>query len=96
MNAKIIFVILFLLVAGCSVSSIDDVKNETNVGKQVTIKGEVTNSVKLGEISGFILEDETGDIKVSSDSLPPEGEIIKVEGTLMKDTLLGYYIKKED
>jgi hypothetical protein len=87
---KLLFLPLLLLVA-CT-SSIADIKTDDNLGKKVTVQGEVKLSVKIGSLSGFILGDETGTISVQSDTLPEEGDIIKVSGTLTKDILLGYYI----
>lgn len=76
-----------------SVQTVEDVKKEDNIGKSVTVNGEVKTVIKIGQLSGYTLEDETGTIAVSSDDLPQEGEMITVRGTLIRDTLFGYYIK---
>jgi hypothetical protein len=56
----------------------------------------VQDTVNIGTISGFTLKDKAGDsIRVSSKSLPEEGTSLTVSGTLMKDTLFGWYIKSE-
>ncbi len=73
--------------------SISDVKTEDRIGETVKVRGEVTTVVKLGELSGYLLEDDTGTIAVSSDALPAEGTTVRVKGTLIRDTLFGYYIK---
>lgn len=82
---------LFLLTA-CA-SSIEEIKNPDNVGKKVTVSGTVKTSFKLGSISGYILEDETDSIGVSSQELPKEGTKKTVRGVLIKDTIFGYYVK---
>jgi hypothetical protein len=56
----------------------------------------VKNSVKIGSLSGFTLEDETGSISVRSDELPKEGVKVTVSGVLMKDTIFGYYIQAKN
>lgn len=98
MNNKYIATVLVIALAlliGCSTQSISEVKSEDNVGKKVMVSGTVKESIKLGELSGYVLEDDSGDkIKVSSDSLPAEGEDITVSGTLIRDTIFGYYIQK--
>lgn len=84
---------LFLLTA--CVQSIEEIKNPDNVGKKVTVSGTVKTTFKLGSLSGYILEDETGSISVSSVDLPKEGTKKTVRGVLIKDTIFGYYIKVE-
>ncbi|MBD3314064.1 hypothetical protein GF345_06485 [Candidatus Woesearchaeota archaeon] len=80
-----------LIIAGCA-QDISEVKQQDNVGDTVTVKGTVQNTIKLGKLSGYQVKDETGTIGVSSEALPAEGSEVTVKGTLIKDTLLGYYI----
>jgi hypothetical protein len=97
MNKKA-FIFLFLitiLVSGCAASRISDIATEENIGKTVAVFGKVASSIKLGELSGYQLEDSAGDkIFVSTDSLPKDGSSITARGTLIKDILFGYYIKQ--
>jgi len=74
-------------------SKIVDIKNGEHVGKTVTVRGIVQTTIKIGSLSGYTLKDNTDTIAVSSQQLPKEGETITVSGTLIHDTLLGYYIK---
>ena len=84
-----------LLLAGCT-ANIADIKDESHVGKTVVVKGTVENTIKIGKLSGYSLVDSRGDkISVSSASLPEEGKQVTIKGVLMKDTLLGYYIKAD-
>ena len=76
-----------------NVNKITDIKNEDHVGKTVTVRGIVQTTIKIGSLSGYTLKDNTDTIAVSSQQLPKEGETITVSGTLIHDTLLGYYIK---
>lgn len=87
----LLFAVIFLF--GCVATTIKDVKNPDFVGKKVTVSGTVQNTIKLGTLSGYTIKDETDTIAVSSESLPIEGTNISVSGILIKDTLLGYYIK---
>lgn len=90
----ILLVVTLAIVSGCIMrTSIENVKNLENVGKTVTISGTVQSTMKIGELSGYIIEDENESIAVSSQSLPEEGTNIRITGKLYKDTLLGYYIK---
>ena len=92
----ILLVVAVAIVSGCVMqTSIEDAKNLENVGGLVVVSGTVQNTIKIGELSGYIIEDETGSIGVSSESLPEEGTNIRVRGTLNRDTLLGYYIKTD-
>ncbi len=85
-----------LLLAACT-QSIAEVKKEENIGEKVSVAGTVKDTVKIGSISGYTLKDEAGDsIRVSSKSLPEEGTSVTVSGTLMKDTLFGWYIKTSE
>ncbi len=86
----LLFVLLFLV--GCS-SSIADVKVDENVGKSVVVSGVVESPIKIGKLSGYTLVDDSGSIRVSSENLPAEGDSVSVRGVLIKDSLLGYYIK---
>lgn len=62
------------------------------VGEEVLVKGVVKNSLKIGSLSAFQLADDASTIGVSSDSLPAEGKTVVVKGTVVKDTLFGYYV----
>lgn len=96
--ALIVVVVLITLLIVCIVSTQDitEVKKEDNVGKTVKVHGEVKTVLKIGSLSGYTLEDETGSIAISSESLPKEGDTITVKGVLIKDTLFGYYIKASE
>lgn len=98
MNKALIFVLLgsLFVLAGCTTQDIEDVKTSENVGEQVSVKGTVQTTVKIGSLSGYTLSDDTGSIAVASENLPSEGDEIKVSGTLIRDSLLGYYIKVEE
>ena len=85
--------IIFLLFLTACAQSISEVKDPQHVSKKVTVSGTVKTSFKLGSISGYILEDKTGSISVSSEELPKEGTQKRVTGILIKDTIFGYYVK---
>jgi hypothetical protein len=86
---------LILFITGCATQSIKDIKDADHVGTKVTVKGTVQNTIKIGSLSGYQLKDSNGDsIGVSSEKLPKEGDETIVRGILMKDTILGYYIKE--
>ncbi|MGM5481448.1 MAG: hypothetical protein ACQESE_03480 [Nanobdellota archaeon] len=80
-----------LLLTGCT-STVDDVKTEENVGETVAVKGTVKSPIKIGDLSGYTLVDETGSIIVASKDLPEEGEEVVARGELKKEVLIGYYI----
>jgi hypothetical protein len=93
-----VVIVLIILAAGAyfmfwNASKITDIKNGEHVGKTVIVRGVVQTTIKLGSLSGYTLKDNTDTIAVSSQQLPKEGETITVRGTLIHDTLLGYYIK---
>src|SRR5262249_35468894 len=99
MRFAIALLILGLLAFGCvQVTALGDIKANPDkyVGKEVTVKGNITSSIKLGQLSGFNLEDGTGTIGVKSDTLPPVGSETTVKGTVVKDTVFGYYILASD
>ena len=95
---RYIFIILgLMLFFGClgqSAITIKQIKDdpEKYLGEQVNVKGTVRNSFKLGELSGFTLDDGTESMLVSSESLPQEGKNVTVRGTVMHEALVGYYI----
>lgn len=89
----VLFVGLLFAVTACSVGTIDGIKTDANVGKTVTISGVVQSSFKIGSLSGYTVKDSTATIGVSAENLPKENSTVIVTGTLMKDTLFGYYIK---
>ncbi|PIN81582.1 hypothetical protein COV13_00815 [Candidatus Woesearchaeota archaeon CG10_big_fil_rev_8_21_14_0_10_32_9] len=89
----ILLLAVTLIISGCMATSIKDVKSPDYVGKTVRVSGTVENTIKIGELSGYTLKDKTDTIGVSSETLPVEGSKITVTGMLIKDTLLGYYIK---
>ena len=91
----------FLLLAGCTetkYTSLKDLKSnpEKYLGEKVVLNGTVKESVKLGKISGFQLQSDAESIYVSSESLPAEGKTVVVQGTLMNEVLVGYYVLAKD
>lgn len=91
----IIFVLVLLTLTACT-QSIPDVKSEDYVGKTVSVRGTVENTLKIGSLSGYSLVDDEGNkISVSSNELPEEGTKKTVKGVLIRDTILGYYIKAD-
>mgnify|MGYP006279606555 CR=1 FL=1 len=87
---------LSFILVGCSLMAqdIEEVKNESYIGEKIIVSGVVKESVKIGDLSGYILEDETGTIAVSSSDLPKEGEEVTVRGTLRKNIVM-YYIETD-
>ena len=94
----IAFLIIGLVIAttACSVKTIADVKKTENVGKTVTVQGNVQTTLKIGTLSGYRLKDATDSIVVSAQNLPKENTTITVTGVLMQDTIFGYYIKANE
>lgn len=91
----LVLILTTILLVGCASKSISEIKTESYVGKKVTVSGTVKNTIKFGTLSGYTLEDGTGSIGISTQKLPNEGKQVTVSGTLIKDTLFGYYIKIE-
>ena len=89
-----LLLISLLILAGCS-QSIANIKNEDYLGKKVSIKGTVQSSLKIGDLSGYTLKDESGEsIFVSSNNLPSNGETNHVRGTVKQIPILKtYYIE---
>ncbi|MFP4567481.1 MAG: hypothetical protein ACLFN8_00910 [Candidatus Woesearchaeota archaeon] len=94
MKYLLIFGALSLLfLAGCT-QSINDIKNEDKIGDRVVVRGVVDSSIKIGDLSGFVLVDDRDEsIAVASDDLPAEGENVIIRGVLMRDAIFGYYIQ---
>jgi hypothetical protein len=96
MHKKILIMgllISLLLISGCA-KEINEVKQDKYVDTQVSVKGTVQGTIKLGSLSGYTLKDETGEIFVASNSLPIEGDTKSVRGIVQKVPLIGtYYIE---
>ncbi len=98
MKAIIILLACLVLLTGCT-TSIEDIKENPDefMGETVTVRGEVSNVIKIGKLSGFTLTDIEGDkISVSSEELPKEGDTVSVKGVVMKEVLVGNYIHAKD
>ncbi|MGV8161742.1 MAG: hypothetical protein ACP5N2_00235 [Candidatus Nanoarchaeia archaeon] len=97
-NKRILIVLLLLsvlLVTGCA-KPISEIKEDRYVDTQVTVKGTVEGTIKLGDLSGYTLKDDSGEIFISSNSLPAEGDGKSVKGIVKKVPLLGtYYIQTD-
>lgn len=102
MKKAIALALLAVLLFGCAgigTTPIKDLNDNPKAftGKEVTVHGTVTNTMKIGSLSGYTLVDEDGHgIRVSSNSLPAEGKEITVTGTFVMDSLFGYYIQVPD
>jgi hypothetical protein len=96
MRILIAFLALALLLGclGPRVMSVSELGNSTAdyLGEKVYVKGTVKDTIKFGKLSGFKLVEGNDSILVSSDELPKEGSEVTVQGTVMKETLFGYYV----
>ena len=90
-----LIIIMSLSLVACGSQSIASIKDENLVNHQVSVKGEVISSIKLGSFSGFTLSDNSDEIFVSSDTAYSEGKTLRVTGTLKHNMILGYYIETE-
>jgi hypothetical protein len=98
---KLLLVLLSVIalgaLVGCTQQYVADIKTEDMIGERVAVAGTVESSWKLGDFSGYIIKDSRGDtIGVSSDALPADGSSVTARGTVMRDTLFGYYIKANE
>ena len=89
----IAIVLTLFFIVSCTSQTIEEIKNEDHIGKTVSVRGTVESTIKLGQLSGYTLSDNSGEtIGVSTEDLPKEGSTVTARGVLMKDTLFGYYI----
>ncbi|MFO7711113.1 MAG: hypothetical protein R6V53_05100 [Candidatus Woesearchaeota archaeon] len=94
MVRKLLLLAFLLTILGCTYQTIDEIKEKDNIGEEVAVRGEVLNSVKIGDLSGYVLKDKNNDtIGVASDDLPEEGETVVARGTLERNIIFGYYIR---
>jgi len=91
---KIISIVLVLfLFTGCA-QTIAEVKKDENIDKKVVVDGVVVESIKLGTISGYLLQDVNNDtIYVSSTEIPAKSTEVRASGVLKKKPIVGYYIE---
>ncbi len=89
-----------VLLMGCLVQTtpLGDIKSDPAkyVGQEVTVAGNITESVKIGQLSGFRITDGNATIGVRSETLPPVGTEVTVKGTVVQDSIFGYYILASD
>ena len=88
-------IVMCLLITGCASTKIKDIKDNPDdfIGKTVTVTGKATNTMKIGDLSGFTLVADDGTkIPVSSKTLPEDGSKVTVKGVVMKELLIGVYI----
>ena len=89
-----VLIILLVLVNGCASEDLKKIKTAENVGKNVTVKGTVESTYKMGQLSGYTIKDKNGEpLQVKSATLPKEGSVATVKGVLMKDSIFGYYLQ---
>lgn len=87
-----LLVVSILMLAGCA-QSIEEIKQDENIGETVAAKGTVEGVIKIGDLSAYRLVDANGDsIGVASKRLPAEGDKVTAKGVLVKNPILGYYI----
>ncbi len=88
-------VLVLCLLCQCSElvsTKIADIRNNPRhyAGKEVTVSGEVTETVSLVVVKYFTLRDNTGEITVVTErALPKEGERLKVRGTVREAFSIG-------
>jgi hypothetical protein len=93
---RLIFALALLALFGCMAQTtpLGDIKNNPGKyeGQQVTVRGNITDSLKIGSLSGFRITDGNATLAVRSDTLPPVGADVTVKGTVVRDSIFGYYV----
>ncbi len=77
---------------GINTTKIGDIINHPRdyAGKEVTISGEVTETLSLFVVKYFVVRDNSGEISVVTERpLPAKGEKIKVKGSVKEAFSLG-------
>ena len=90
----LIIIIAVLLLGGCASTSIQELKSDAMINKEVTVKGTVKESFKFNKVIGCVLILEDGELIVSSQNTCTEQEEITIKGTMQKDPVVGYYLKE--
>ena len=91
-----ILLVLLIFLVGC-LDSISEIKSDEYIGREVAVRGNVENTLKIGDLSGYTLVGEDGEkISVSSEILPREGDKVTVKGILQKRLITGYYIETKE
>ncbi len=92
----VLAIFMLMLFSGCS-QSVEEIKSDEYVGKVVSVKGTVIETIKIGDLSVYVLMDENGDkINVASKRLPAEGDRVTAKGVLNKKAIIGYYIDVDE
>ncbi len=95
MRAMFVFAVA-LLFFGClqEITPLKELNDNPGdyLGNEVTVRGTVKDSLKLGQLSGYTITDGNVSVKVSSKTLPEEGKEITVTGVWSRDTIFGYYL----
>jgi hypothetical protein len=97
----IVLLAIALIAVACIPLAVSDVTKapDNYLDQKITVSGTVQNTVKLGDLSGYTLQDPAQSdavIKVSAKRLPAEGDKITVKGLWTHDSLFGYYLKAEE
>jgi hypothetical protein len=79
-----------------NVQKISDIQKTENVGKIVTVKGKVINTLQSAvyHISGYKIQDSTGTIDVSSLKIPQVNTTVTVTGNLYQSRYFGLVINE--
>ncbi len=97
---RFLALVCVIALMGCMAQTtpLGDIKSNASkyLGQEVTVKGNITDSVKIGQLSGFRITDGNSTIGVRSDTLPPVGTEVTVKGTVVQDSIFGYYIQASD
>ena len=95
----LVLIFLVILISGCvEYTSLKEIKEnpENYLGKEIFIKGNVSNILVVKDISGFVIREGNNAIYVSSKHLPPKNSEVVVRGVLKKQNLIGYYISAKE
>lgn len=95
MKATILTIVVALLILSGCAKSIEEVKNDEYIGKEVIVRGMAKAPTQVGPIKGYILVDKNENvIMVDADDLPEEDEIVRVKATVRELPLkAGYYLE---
>ncbi|NQU79133.1 hypothetical protein HQ545_05175 [Candidatus Woesearchaeota archaeon] len=94
----ILLVLCLVLLSGCVAhTTVKEINADTEkyLGKKVVVEGKVLALIEAGMNSGFMLKSDSSSIMVSSENLPEKGQIVTVQGIVVRGMFTQHFIFAE-
>ena len=95
-NFFIFFMAVFLILGCTQAVRISQIKDSSNIGKEVDVNGNIKSNVSFEHFNGYYVEDSTGTILIITMNNYTFNQPVKIKGILLMNNSNEYYVSESE